>query len=119
MQIVRVSDLLKVIVMKNYSASPGGMDQELAVLRSEIDTLDREIIRILAERRDLAIRAAKLKIDSKSDLWVADRVREIVETRVGWAKSKKLDTEFVEKLFRDLIDSNMKFEEEMLQDRHK
>ncbi len=100
--------------MKKDSTSQKSMDAKIAELRSRIDAHDRAMIRILAERRDIAKQIAQLKINSEIDLWVADRVQEIVETRVAWAKKENLDTEFIEKFFRDLIDSNMKFEERML-----
>ena len=88
----------------------------MAALRREIDEQDRSLIAILAKRRDLAQRITKLKIGFGHDLWVAGRVREIVETRAAWAKELNLDADFVAEFFKKLIDSNMKFEEEMLRE---
>jgi isochorismate pyruvate lyase len=75
----------------------------LADVRTEIDRLDAELLRTLAERRQYVLAAARFK---SSPAAVADpaRVQAMIAVRRGWAAEQGLNPDMVESLFRLLVE---------------
>lgn len=76
--------------------------RSLADVRTEIDRLDREIIRALGERFDYVKTAAKFKTD-KAEVPAPGRVAVMLEQRRAWAEESGLNPDMVERLYRDLV----------------
>ena len=78
-------------------------EEEIGPLRDEIDRLNREIVGLLAQRADVAIRIGEVK--SRHGRPVVDRSREgLVYERVrGLADGIGLDPYDVERVFREII----------------
>jgi chorismate mutase len=83
------------------------MSRDLDEIRVGIDAADDGIVKLLAERRALVIRLARIK--KVLDIPVYDRAREqaLVDRVKKLGKSQQLNEEFVEVLFR-LIMMNSK-----------
>lgn len=81
--------------------------KELDEIRKGIDAADDGVVKLLAERRALVVRLARVK--KKLDLPIYDRKREeaLVARVKKLAKARELNEEFVEVLFR-LIMMNSK-----------
>ncbi len=86
-------------------------------IRGEIDSLDREVLRLLGERRKKSIEAAKAK-EVESD-WFRDRAREeqLLSDRIGVGRSLGLDTHFVATLFEEIVEDSLRVQLEYFQDR--
>lgn len=76
------------------------LPDELLSLRNQIDTLDDELILILAKRFEVTARVGKLKVEK--DLDSVDETREkqkLIDLRAR-AEEKALNPEFVSSLFK-------------------
>ncbi|MBI3298894.1 MAG: chorismate mutase [Elusimicrobia bacterium] len=79
------------------------MKRELARIRVGIDAVDNGLVRLLARRRALALRLARVK--AGLDMPIYDRVREeaLFKRVKAWGAGRGLDAEFVEVLFRLIV----------------
>jgi chorismate mutase/prephenate dehydratase len=86
-------------------------------IRREIDTIDREVLKLLGERRKKSVEAAKAK-EVESD-WFRDRAREeqLLSDRIGVGRSLGLDTHFVATLFEEIVEDSLRVQLEYFQDR--
>lgn len=77
---------------------------DMAVLRAQIDGLDRDLVALLERRADYIDRAIELKQGNGWPARIPDRVEDVVrKTRVE-AATVGLDPNLVETLWRQLID---------------
>ena len=76
---------------------------ELSEIRLSIDSIDADIIRLLAKRAELVAAAGKLKKDEQG---VRDpkRVEQVIEKVKAKARDAGLDPEIAERTYRTLID---------------
>ena len=76
---------------------------ELGEVREAIDELDRELVRLIAQRTEVAARAGRIK--GARSLPVRDPVRErrLLERRRGWAEDESLDPDDVARVFEELM----------------
>lgn len=74
----------------------------LGDIRGAIDHVDRQIIALLGLRADYVHAAAKFK-DSEAAVAAPERQAAMLQARRGWAQREKLDPDFVEKLYGDLV----------------
>ncbi len=82
----------------------------LPELRARIDELDRELVRIVAERLAVCDAVAKIKEGSDTPVIQPARVREVVTTRRQWAIDAGIDPDFAEQLFRVLLTETHRIE---------
>lgn len=76
----------------------------LAEIRSRIDLLDREIVRLLGQRETLVRRAGRLKSDSAA-VRAPDRVAQVVARVRGVAEEVGASPAVVERTYRAMIDA--------------
>lgn len=86
----------------------------MAALRAQIDLLDRELVALLAARRDYIERAAELKRLNGWPARIEARVEEVVARARDQARAHDLDADLVEGLWRRLIDWSIALEERRL-----
>jgi isochorismate pyruvate lyase len=85
----------------------------IAELRTQIDTLDQQIIVLLAERARIVYQIGDLKT-SEEEVVAKDRQQEVYATRRQWAEQHGLDPDLVEVLYRALIAYFIEREKEQL-----
>lgn len=90
----------------------------LAELRASIDSLDQQIIDLLAQRAHVVEQIGELKTTDE-EVVATDRQRQVFATRRAWATERGLDPELVERLYRQMIDYFIEKEREQLQARGK
>jgi isochorismate pyruvate lyase len=73
----------------------------LEAVRASIDRLDRQLVRLLAERAECVAAAARFK-SSQGEVRAPDRVASMIAARREWAQASALDPDFVESLFRSI-----------------
>lgn len=71
-------------------------------IRAGMDAVDREIVRLIAERVEYVRAAANYKTSS-ANVAAPERVAAVLKTRREWAEAASLSGEVVEKLYRDLV----------------
>ncbi len=74
----------------------------LADVRGAIDHVDEQIVALLGLRADYVRSAARFK-SSPADVASPERLARMLHARRGWAEREKLDPDFIEKLYRDLV----------------
>ena len=84
--------------------------EDIYDIRAEIDRIDREVIALLAQRFAYVKAAAKFKT-SREGVKAPDRLEAMLRQRREWAESLGLNSDVIEKLYRDLV--NHFTEEEM------
>ena len=85
--------------------------EELSNLRSQIDRVDCEIVRLLADRYFLALKI--LSVKRKLNLPVSDTKREseVLENVVRLAEEFKVNPKYIQCIYRAIIECTVKVEE--------
>ena len=83
-------------------------------IRAEIDRLDEDLVRLLAERAGYIDRAAEIKAEVDLPARIGSRVEEVVANVRRHAMTYGLPPDLVEKLWRRLIDWSIAREENRL-----
>jgi len=86
------------------------MTDELDTLREQIDSLDREIVRLLNDRARLGLAAGKVKAQAGRSITDHDREREVL-VRVAMANNGPLPQDALLSLYRQLIETIKRLEE--------
>jgi prephenate dehydrogenase len=81
----------------------GERSPELRQTREHIDAIDREIVRLLAQRTQLSQRAARAKAQLGAPVLDGTREAEVMGARRAWANDLKLDSEAVADVFRAIM----------------
>lgn len=81
----------------------GDRSPELRQTREHIDQVDREIVRLLAQRASLALRAARAKAELGAPVLDPSREAEVMSARRIWAEELKLDSEAVSEVFQAIM----------------
>lgn len=71
-------------------------------VRSEIDVLDQQIIKLIGERFQYVKAAAKFKT-SETDVKAPNRFKSMLLKRREWAQAAGLKPDAIEKMFTDLV----------------
>jgi chorismate mutase/prephenate dehydratase len=89
----------------------------LQSIRRDIDSLDQEMLKLLAARRAKSMEAAKAK-ENEPDLF-QDRTREseLLAQRIQVGKSCGLDSHFVNTVFQGILDDSLRLQREYFQER--
>jgi chorismate mutase len=75
----------------------------LEKVRADITKVDREIIRLIAHRQELAGKIAKIKIHTGMPVHDQHRTNEVLEAVFNQAVEAKIDPVAVQKIFEQLI----------------
>jgi prephenate dehydrogenase len=81
----------------------GERSPELKQAREHIDGIDREIVRLLAQRTQLARRAASAKAKLGAPVLDGGREAELLGTRKVWAEELRIDADAVTDVFRAIL----------------
>ncbi len=81
----------------------GHRSPELKQAREHIDVIDREILRLLAQRAQLSQRAAQAKAKLGAPVLDATREAEVIGARRSWAQDLKLDADAISDVFRAIL----------------
>jgi isochorismate pyruvate lyase len=90
-------------------AKPAKDCKTLAELRTEIDRIDRELVRLIAERSGFVRRAAELKT-RREEILDPERIAAILAEIKREAEKLGLDPEVAQETFRAMIDRFVAYE---------
>jgi chorismate mutase len=102
------------VIREQYTAD---MDKRvrLEYLRQQMDSIDMEVVELLARRMELSEDIGTVKKDCNMTAYQLDRWREIVETRGEKAEKLHLSREFIVALYQLIHDESIKKQLEILQ----
>lgn len=88
------------------------MDITLQEIRNNIDKLDFEVLELLKKRQDFVLSAAQFKDceEGETGVIVPSRIKSMLEKRKQKAKTLELDTGFVDRLCKLVIDHMIELE---------
>lgn len=81
----------------------GDRSPELKETRDHIDAIDRAIVRLLAQRTQLSMRAARAKAKLGAPVLDASREEQVMAARRAWADEMKLSSDDVLDVFRAIM----------------
>lgn len=82
---------------------PAGECEDLAEIRTAIDGIDRAILAALRNRLDYVRAAGRFKRNT-DEVRAAERVKSMLAERRTWAEQLGLDPDWIEEVYRFLID---------------
>jgi len=85
--------------------------------RKKINSIDTEIIKLLAERRDLSKEIIHLKNEKLSSIRDKPREKELLTKIVELGKKSGLDSYFVTKVFNEIIGDSVKLQNQIVLDK--
>ncbi|MCH6574631.1 MAG: chorismate mutase, partial [Bacteroidetes bacterium] len=85
--------------------------------RKKISKIDSEIIKLLAERRDLSREIISLKNEKQSLIRDKSREKELLTKLVELGKKAGLDSYFVTKVFHEIIDDSIQLQNKIVLDK--
>ena len=83
---------------------------QLAQLREAIDSVDAEILRLVASRVELVLSIAEYKRARQMPVYDPDRERAVIERLLGLAPAN-LDPQLVRRIFERIIDESRRVEQ--------
>lgn len=86
------------------------MDPELETLRQAIDSVDNQILDLLAKRLGLVLQVARVKRDRKMPVYDPERER-LVLARLAERAPQILDEAVVHRIFERIIDESRRIEQ--------
>ena len=92
--------------------------KNLNEVRTQIDQLDKDIIRMIAYRSQYVKQAAKIKQD-KISIKAPDRVEKVIENARSLAVEYLLNPAIIEKIYRTMIDCFIDYEIKEYEKSHK
>lgn len=106
-------DLLDQLVIRH--TRPETHSAELEYLRQLMDSLDAEIIELIARRTELSRQMGGVKKALDMTAYQPDRWREILETRSRHAVAKNLEADFISYLFQKIHDESIRLQLSILE----
>ena len=76
--------------------------EQMSEIRAEIDRLDRQVIALLSQRFSYVKAAAKFKT-SETGVRAPERFQAMLQQRRAWAEEEGLNSDAIEKMYRDLV----------------
>jgi len=84
-------------------------------IRKNVSRIDNEIIKLLAERRQLSLEVAKSKIQTAKPVRDQGREQELLLRLIETGKSEQLDAQYVTQIFHTIIEDSVLFQQAYLQ----
>ena len=84
------------------------VNEEIKSLRTDIDRLDQEILKLLKQRIRITEKIGKIKKTNSSDILDKQRESEILSTLLTAGENLKIEDDFIISLWRQIIDYSHK-----------
>jgi chorismate mutase len=83
-------------------------------LRQIMDSMDAEIIDLLAKRKTLGEQLGEIKIENNMPIYQPERWREIIESRTEWGLENEFTENFIRRIFEIIHEDSIKRQMEQL-----
>lgn len=107
--------LLQQLVVRSHTAPGSNESLTLEYMRQMMDSLDAEIIDLIARRMELSERIGTIKKDCNVTVYQPERWSEIVKTRGEMADKLNISRDFIIALYEKIHDESIKKQLEILQ----
>ncbi len=77
-------------------------------LRQIMDSVDAEIVDLLAKRKNLGKELGEIKIENNMPIYQPERWRDIVESRTEWGQTHQFSDEFIKRVFELIHEDSIK-----------
>jgi chorismate mutase len=102
------NNLVDSLLVKSAISTDVEFLNKLEQLRSKIDRIDKEMVKIIAERMKLVDEIGTYKRDNHVTVFQKERWSEIFSTRTDWAKMLELNPALVADIYRLIHDESIK-----------
>lgn len=110
----RLKEILAGLTIRNYTSNDPVFDNELERLRRMVDSIDEELLEVIAKRMRLIAKIGKYKSENNITIFQPQRLSEIRETRTEFGEKLQLEEDFIRKILKDLHDESIRFQTEIL-----
>ena len=110
----RLGEILDSIQIRKPVSDDPMFNNQLEVLRSQIDNVDREIIECLAARMNLVGKIGDYKKDNNVTAFQAERWVKVFQTRPEWGEQLSLHKPFIEQLLKLIHDESIRVQTKIL-----
>ena len=83
-------------------------------VREKVNQLDKQILELLAERRELSLQIAKIKNAEKSFIRDQNREKELLTRVIEKGREIGLDSHYVSKIFHEIISDSVKLQNQFV-----
>ncbi|WP_343182903.1 chorismate mutase [Buchnera aphidicola (Neophyllaphis podocarpi)] len=90
-------------------------DNSLIFLRKKINKIDEEILLLLCERRKIAVKVAKIKIDQNKPIRDIIREKELINKLIKIGIKKDLESNYIYKIFKNIIKNSVNIQNNLLE----
>ncbi len=82
-------------------------------VRNEIDSIDRKIMELLADRQEYVHEVVRFKTEDEESVIAESRQNQLYKQRREWAKELGLSPDMIEEVYRSMIRHNIQREFEI------
>ncbi len=109
-----LAELLTQLRLSDRSSSNALFMNQLVSLREKIDHIDQELVEMLSMRAKLTEQIGDYKKENQVTVFQLERWNEIMHTRPEWAKSARLNPEFIRELYKIIHDESIRIQTEIM-----
>ncbi|MGL4456380.1 MAG: chorismate mutase, partial [Plesiomonas sp.] len=91
------------------------MTQDLNGIRQHITQLDRSLLKLLAERKQLALEVARSKANTQTALRDTAREQELLATLIRYGEDLQLDAHYITQIYHTIIEDSVLTQQAYLQ----
>jgi chorismate mutase len=102
------SDLLKTLAYRNPKEDIPSAD--ILKIRTQIDEIDFEIIKLLAHRMELAQEIGKVKRENSMTILQMERWKDVIETRLNFGDTAGVDRDFLLKILQTIHEESLRIQ---------
>ncbi len=106
--------LMNSLIVRKPTADDPGFLNQLEELRSQIDSIDYQIVDLIAARLNVSAKMGEYKCLNNVTVLQMERWLEILRTRIAHGKAQGLDTSFVEMLMKLLHQESIRKQTEIM-----
>lgn len=106
-----LKQILQTLVVKQEN---GSATDELSYLRSQIDSVDKELLKLIESRLQISLKIADVKRAHKMTTYQPKRWEAVLNKRIEMARETGLSEEFVKELFEKLHSESIRVQEESM-----
>jgi chorismate mutase len=103
-----LKEILNGLILRKEIVATSGAQEKLDDLRQMIDSLDAEVVDLIARRMQIVENIAAVKGEHNISVYQPERWREIIEHRTHQGGQLNLNTELLKKLFEVIHDMSIK-----------
>ena len=111
---LKLGEILKKLIIRQRESPDHELLDKLIQLRRIIDSIDEELLQIIAKRLKVIEEIGEHKKDHNITIFQLERWIEILDTRVGLADKLSLDPEFVKRIMSEIHKESIQIQTDML-----